>query len=128
MTLHAGSRGPLVQTLQQGLATLGFNPGPVDGLYGAKTHDAVEEWQASTGKLYPDGVFGPASAAIWNALHPAYKVELEVSAEIPAAPDKLLKRVTLPADPFGDGYRTTSLREDIAPAYRALYELSLIHI
>lgn len=121
MTLHTGSRGPLVQTLQQGLTALGFNLGTADGIYGAKTHAAVEDWQASTGKLYPDGIFGSASAALWNNLYPTYTIALG-DAENPAAPSKLLKRVNLPADPFGDGYNLTSLREDIAPRYREIYQ------
>ena len=35
--------------IQAGLATLGFDPGPADGLFGQKTRGAIERWQASHG-------------------------------------------------------------------------------
>ena len=35
--------------IQQGLALLGFDPGPADGLFGQRTRDAVGKWQASQG-------------------------------------------------------------------------------
>ena len=33
--------------IQQGLASLGFNPGPADGLFGRDTRKALERWQSS---------------------------------------------------------------------------------
>ena len=33
--------------IQQGLASLGFNPGPADGLFGRDTRKALEKWQSS---------------------------------------------------------------------------------
>ena len=38
-----------LRRIQKGLATLGFDPGPVDGLLGAKTGAAVGLWQESKG-------------------------------------------------------------------------------
>ena len=35
--------------IQQGLASLGFDPGPADGLFGRSTRGAIELWQASRG-------------------------------------------------------------------------------
>ena len=35
--------------IQQGLASLGFDPGPADGLFGQRTRDAIGKWQASQG-------------------------------------------------------------------------------
>ena len=35
--------------IQRGLAGLGFSPGPVDGAFGPKTRQAVEEWQSAKG-------------------------------------------------------------------------------
>ncbi len=41
--------GDDIQQLEQGLADLGFDPGPVDGVYTASTRSAVLAWQASIG-------------------------------------------------------------------------------
>jgi peptidoglycan hydrolase-like protein with peptidoglycan-binding domain len=40
-TIKKGSAGAEVNTLQQRLADLGFNPGPIDGKYGGTTQQAV---------------------------------------------------------------------------------------
>ena len=37
------------RAIQRGLASLGFDPGPVDGLFGHGTRRAIERWQASLG-------------------------------------------------------------------------------
>jgi hypothetical protein len=42
---------------QEWLQALGYNPGPVDGLFGKKTKSAVKAFQDDTG-LSPDGVWG----------------------------------------------------------------------
>lgn len=44
-TLSIGSSGPDVVSLQDRLAKAGFDPGPVDGMYGPKTQAAVEAFQ-----------------------------------------------------------------------------------
>ena len=36
--------------VQQGLASLGYEPGPVDGLFGARTRAVIGEWQSSRGE------------------------------------------------------------------------------
>ena len=36
--------------IQSGLALLGFDPGPADGVFGQRTRAAIREWQASSGK------------------------------------------------------------------------------
>ena len=35
--------------IQQGLAALGFDPGPADGLFGRRTRNAIGQWQRSRG-------------------------------------------------------------------------------
>jgi peptidoglycan hydrolase-like protein with peptidoglycan-binding domain/TPR repeat protein len=47
-----------VRVLQRSLATAGFSPGPIDGLYGPLTQAAVEGFQASR-RLQVDGIAGP---------------------------------------------------------------------
>ncbi|SHJ96077.1 Putative peptidoglycan binding domain-containing protein [Shimia gijangensis] len=37
------------RTIQGNLQSLGFNPGPADGLFGARTRDAIASWQRGSG-------------------------------------------------------------------------------
>jgi len=53
-------RGDDVAELQERLAALGFDPGRVDGIYGALTRSAVASFQRDAG-LGADGVAGPAT-------------------------------------------------------------------
>lgn len=53
-------RGDDIAELQERLAALGFNPGRVDGIYGAATRSAVAGFQRDAG-LPSDGVVGPAT-------------------------------------------------------------------
>ena len=57
-TLSSGSRGSAVEELQKKLNSLGYSCGTVDGDYGAKTANAVREFQRKTG-LSVDGIAGP---------------------------------------------------------------------
>lgn len=51
----------LVQSL---LGRIDYNPGPVDGIFGRKTQEAVISFQRDNG-LLPDGIIGPVT---WNFL------------------------------------------------------------
>ncbi|MCK8496861.1 MULTISPECIES: peptidoglycan-binding protein [Myxococcus] len=64
-TVKKGSKGPTVTTLQKKLAAAGFNPGPVDGIFGPKTQAAVLSFQKAKG-LVQDGIVGPKT---WGALN-----------------------------------------------------------
>jgi len=55
-------RGDDVAELQERLAALGFDPGRVDGIFGALTRAAVASFQRDAG-LGADGVAGPATIA-----------------------------------------------------------------
>ena len=57
-----GSRGTEVRNIQSRLSKWGYNPGPVDGVYGTKTESAVKRFQRNNG-LTPDGIAGPATLA-----------------------------------------------------------------
>lgn len=64
-TLRAGSTGLAVTSLQQALTQLGYDPGTVDGKFGAATTEAVIAFQAAKGRT-EDGVAGPATLAAVN--------------------------------------------------------------
>jgi immune inhibitor A len=64
-TLRRGSSGEAVSRLQQNLVDLGFEPGPVDGLFGPLTEGAVRDFQTSRG-IVVDGIVGPQT---WATIH-----------------------------------------------------------
>ena len=61
-SFRAGSSGPQVTALQQRLQQLGFDPGEVNGQFGASMQAAVAAFQRSVG-LGSDGVVGPNTIA-----------------------------------------------------------------
>jgi len=63
-TLSIGSRGASVTKLQQLLTNEGFNPGPIDGIFGSRTQAAVRAFQQET-DLVVDGIVGVRT---WTAL------------------------------------------------------------
>lgn len=65
-TIKLNSRGPDVSLLQAILNRMGLNAGPVDGIFGVRTRNAVLRFQQMAG-LSADGVVGPRT---WDALNP----------------------------------------------------------
>lgn len=71
----------LVRAVQERLAALGYDPGPIDGVAGPKTRAAIGDFQTAAG-LAPDGAASPALLARLNAALEAVKTEaLEPAAE-----------------------------------------------
>lgn len=62
--LRLGDRGEEVKDIQQRLKAAGFDPGPIDVKFGAKTAQAVRQFQADRG-LDVDGIVGKET---WFAL------------------------------------------------------------
>ena len=62
--LRQGNRGVYVCILQDGLTTLGYNTGGLDGVFGNLTNSAVRSFQSKNG-LTVDGLVGTNT---WNAL------------------------------------------------------------
>ncbi|MFH1811811.1 MAG: peptidoglycan-binding protein [Pseudomonadota bacterium] len=62
--LHAGTKGRAAGNLQRHLKAAGINPGPVDGVYGPMTRDAVKRFQ--TQSTLP--ATGKVDAKTWSAL------------------------------------------------------------
>lgn len=60
-----GTRGTDVMELQSLLKKIGYDPGPVDGIYGSRMEQAVISFQRNNG-LIPDGIIGPATYNLLN--------------------------------------------------------------
>ena len=75
----------LVRAVQEGLAALGYDPGPIDGVAGPKTRAAIGDFQIAAG-LAPDGVASPVLLARLNAALEAVKTEALEPAVESAAP------------------------------------------
>ena len=66
-TLAVGARGAVVSELQTRLAAAGHDPGPIDGVFGARTEAAVRALQ----QAHSLPVSGAVDAATWSALEVA---------------------------------------------------------
>ncbi len=64
LLLQRGQRGDNVRTLQQRLATAGFDPGPIDGIFGGLTESAVSRYQSAKGLP----ATGAVDQATWDLL------------------------------------------------------------
>jgi g-D-glutamyl-meso-diaminopimelate peptidase len=61
--------GPDVVFVQRVLTGAGYNVGPIDGIYGPRTIQAVIEFQTDNG-LVPDGIVGPKTWAAIDEIYP----------------------------------------------------------
>lgn len=62
--IRQGSRGVYVCILQDALTTFGYNTGGLDGVFGARTREAVISFQSKNG-LVQDGIVGTNT---WNSI------------------------------------------------------------
>jgi peptidoglycan hydrolase-like protein with peptidoglycan-binding domain len=67
LVLHAGDEGPDVEDLQRRLGGGPFDPGPIDGLYGTGTVEAVWALEKLAG-VPVDGDWGPLDEKAWGLL------------------------------------------------------------
>ncbi len=72
-TLRYGSRGTDVMEVQALLAKIGYDPGPIDGIFGVKTQQAVVKFQRDNG-LTPDGIIGPKTYSVLEPLLLGYDI------------------------------------------------------
>ncbi len=117
-----GSRGEDVRTLQENLVRLGYKPGPVDGIFGDKTEDAVIGFQETEG-IYADGNVGSRTLEVMEKALLELMLELQSPGvdSLVAHPDRL-PFVRCPADRYKDGYDRFYLRSDVAEAYNSVRE------
>jgi len=86
----SGNRGPEIQAVEQRLADLKFDPGPVDGYYDQKTVYAVEALQKSlggvpTGRVTDGDVFAMNFYKYNQPLHPtaeANRTEIDITRQV----------------------------------------------
>ena len=64
-TIKIGARGSAVRTAQRRLKARYYDPGPVDGRFGAKTERAVKYYQLDR-ELTADGIIGPERGRGWT--------------------------------------------------------------
>lgn len=95
-----GDRGASVRDIQQALLRAGFDPGPTDGIYGARTLVAVKAFQKAR-KLAPDGIVGAATTTALGTV--------ALSARSERAP---LAGRTIVVDPGHGGYNPGALGVD----------------
>lgn len=57
--LQNGDTGDKVKQLQKALNQTGYECGTADGIFGPKTHSAIEQLQASSDETDVDGIYGP---------------------------------------------------------------------
>jgi N-acetylmuramoyl-L-alanine amidase len=120
-------RGDDVVALQQRLAALGFDCGPVDGVFGRETAKALQEFQRRTG-LVADGMCGPATFKALDRLSRAtvgvgaQQALRDAEAAVRAAGPRLRGKVVV-VDPghggpdrghAGNGLDEASVVEDLA--------------
>lgn len=110
MLIAIGDRGDGVRNVQNRLNAHGFSM-KADGIFGNKTEQAVEVFQAKN-RLYVDGKVGPIT---WAAL------QREPSDDIPI-PNEKLKFSKVYCDKYEKGYGVTSLRSDCAEDFKKVVE------
>ncbi|WP_026894164.1 M14 family metallopeptidase [Clostridiisalibacter paucivorans] len=75
-----GSQGSDVMEIQSLLKRIGYDPGPIDGIFGSKTQSAVINFQKDNG-LTPDGIIGPKTYRVLNPLLLGYSYHMIVSGD-----------------------------------------------
>ncbi len=95
-----GDRSQAVRDVQQALLRAGFDPGPVDGIYGTKTLAAVKAFQKAR-KLVVDGIVGPVTSSALGT------VALSARSDVGVLAGK-----TIVVDPGHGGYNPGALGVD----------------
>ncbi len=71
--LRRGSTGPNVKLIQSLLIRIGYDPGPIDGIFGRLTEQAVILFQRDN-NLVPDGIVGPATWGLFEKFLEGYDI------------------------------------------------------
>ena len=115
--LRRGSKGQGVGDLQAVLSSFGFNPGPVDSIFGTQTEAAVKQFQAKMG-LQVDGIVGPLTQNAISNYAANQSTTANAAANVPVA----VKNTT---DLIFSGEYTI---EEIQSSLDAMYSSAPAHI
>lgn len=74
-TLSDGVAGDDVQAVQQRLADLGFDPGPIDGIYGLMTMQSVWAFEALVMDVPREDSTGKVSPEVWDRMQDPIKIK-----------------------------------------------------
>ena len=89
--------------IQQGLAAEGFDPGPIDGIFGKDTRDRIEEWQAAQCKPKTRHLHAESVKALFAAADEAdtqqAASDLKAEAERRSAEDRYWNSIKNSEDP-----------------------------
>lgn len=91
--IRKGDKGDLVLNVQKGLLFLGYDCGPADGIYGAKTLTAVQEFQKKSG-LDVDGICGPLTG---KKLEDVYWAKAKGNPKAPIQPEPAADKASIDA-------------------------------
>jgi peptidoglycan hydrolase-like protein with peptidoglycan-binding domain len=91
LALRRGDAGPAVRQLQSWLRSVGKNPGPINGVFGAETEFAVLRFQEELNLSPATGIATPATLA--------------------ALQNSLTQRVVVPAFPISSNFSRSSVQE-----------------
>ena len=126
--LQYGSEGKQVLKLQKSLSLLGYGINSVDGIFGEETLEAVERFQEDCSILV-DGIVGSGTLHELNenlvtAGFGVSGITLTASNAGFQNPAKKMRWLKCAADifPGRGGYKSLTLRSDVAKAYRDLYD------
>ena len=67
-TLRQGSRGNDVMEIHSLLEKMGYNPGPIDGIFGLRTKEKVQQFQRDN-VLPADGIIGPNTNNVISSIN-----------------------------------------------------------
>ncbi|MEQ9358665.1 MAG: N-acetylmuramoyl-L-alanine amidase [Coleofasciculus chthonoplastes F3-SA18-01] len=114
--LREGDTGPRVKELQQILNAQGFKAGPIDGIFGEGTEDAVISFQKFHG-LDADGLVGPATWKVLERVSKSPEPPTDTDSGTPTAPD------TTPGGSTPLGSQTPFTQVQLLDTYKYYREL-----
>ena len=112
--------------IQSGLAALGFDPGPVDGVFGRGTRAAIGKWQAAEGMPdtgYLDVAAARALAKAGAAAPPPAADAREAQARLPEAAAATLSKALETAGKIDDAEERADAFADIGAVFAEANEM-----
>jgi hypothetical protein len=99
--IRRGDRSSEVRRIQEALAAAGFDPGPIDGVFGPLTEAAVRTFQEAAG-LTVDGIVGPDTEGAFLTFEPTVGTEADATeADLPADDGGITGDVSPAPEPEG---------------------------